>query len=74
MQLGHEDQTFIETMPEDSYKYLGVLELRGPLQTTVKESLLESFSKQLFSILRTSLNSANKIKAFNTYYVISLLT
>ena len=30
MQLGHENQAFIETMTEkDFYKYLGVLQLRG---------------------------------------------
>ena len=72
MQLGHEDEALIVTMTEkDFYKYLGVLELRGSLQTAMR--VLESFSKRLSSILRTSLNSANKIKAINTY-TISLLT
>ena len=74
MQLGHEDEALIETMTEKySYKYLRVLQLRGTLQTAMKERLLESFSKSVFSILRTSLNLANKIKAINTY-AISLLT
>ena len=74
MQLGHEDGALIETMTEkDSYKYWDVLQLRGPLHTAMRESLLESFSKRLSSILRTSLNPANKIKAINTY-AISLLT
>ena len=74
LQLGHKDQAFIETMTEkDSNKYLGVLQFRGPLQTAMKESLLECFSKRLSSISRTSLNSNNKIKAVSTY-VISLLT
>ena len=74
MQLGHEDEALIETMTEkEFYKYLGVLQLRGPLQTAMKGILLKSFTKRLSSILRTGLNSANKIKAINTY-AISLLT
>ena len=74
MQFVHEDEALIETMIEkDSYKCVGVLQLRGPLQTAMKASLLEFFSKRVSSTLRTSLNSANKIKAINTY-AISLLT
>ena len=51
MQLGHENEALIETMTEDSYKYFGVLQLRGPLQTAMKESLVESFFRRLSSIL-----------------------
>ena len=47
MQLGHEDQGFIKTMTEDSYHYLGVLQLGCLLQTSMKESLLESLFKHL---------------------------
>ena len=73
MQLEHEDEALIETITEkDFYKYLGVLQLRGPLQIVMKE-YFELFSKFLSSILRTSSNSANKIKAISTY-AISLLT
>ena len=37
MQLGHEDKALIETMTEkDSYKYLGVLQLRDSLQTAIR--------------------------------------
>ena len=57
----------------DSYKYLGVLQLKGLLQTAIKKSLLKSFFKRLSSILGTSLNPANKIKTINPY-AISLLT
>ena len=63
MKLGHKDQHLIETMTEKGhYKYIGVLRLRDPLQTATKENLLISFSKRLFSISGTNLNSANKIK------------
>ena len=73
-QLGHGDEALIVTMTEkDSYKYLCVCQLRGLPQTAMKESLLESFSKRLSSILRIGLNSENTIKAINTY-AISLLT
>ena len=58
---------------EDSCKYLGILQLRCLLQTAIQEILLESFSKRLSSILKTSLNSVNKIKAIKTY-AISLFT
>ena len=72
MQLVHEDEALIEMMTEkDSCKYFGVLQLRVLLQNAIRESLLESFSKRLSLILRSSLNSANKIKAINA---ISLLT
>ena len=64
MSLGHKDE---------AHKYLGVLQLRDPVQTAMKESFFESFFKRLSSVLRTSLNSANKIKAINIYSI-SLLT
>ena len=66
MQLGHQDQASVKTITEKaSFKYSGVLQLWGPLQNTMKESLLQSFSKRLSSILRTSLHLTNKIKAIN---------
>ena len=50
-----------------SYIYLGVLQLRGPLQSPIKESIFF-----MSSVLRTRLRLADNIKT-NKIYAIALL-
>lgn len=66
-ELTLDNQALIETMTKDeSYRYLGILQLMGACHTDVKEIFTAAFVKRLRAILETSLNSANKIKTMLT--------
>ena len=57
MQLGHKYLSSIGMIAErNSCKYLGVFQLRSPLQSVIKGSILVSFSKGVFLILRTGIS------------------
>ena len=59
--------THLLYMDQLKLKHSGVLQLRGSLQSTMKESILDISSKRLSLILRTSFNLANNIKAINSW-------
>jgi hypothetical protein len=52
-----------------SYKYLDFHQLRGIKHTEIKEKLTTVFEKRLRIICKSYLNTANKIKAINTYAI-----
>lgn len=64
----------IEALEETgSYKYLGFLQLKGIKQKEIKEAIRNKFVKRLNLILKTKINTHNKIIAINTYADLSLL-
>lgn len=57
---------------EESYKYLGVLQLRGIRHKVIKHKLQEDFENRMHTICKSLLSFPNKIKAINTYAVPTL--
>jgi hypothetical protein len=57
----------------ESYKYLGMQQIRGIEHKYIKETLKKKFFKRVEAVLKTKLSGKHTIKAINTY-AISLLT
>lgn len=54
---------------EESYKYLGFLQLRGFKTNEIKTHIENIFNKRLKKILKSKLNAGNKCKAINTWAI-----
>jgi hypothetical protein len=62
------DTELIKDLTEnESYKYLGFLQLRGINHTQIKDSLTCTFKTRINRILKTQLNAGNKRKAINSF-------
>lgn len=61
------DEVIDDLSREDSYKYLGFLQLRGIMHSQIKSTLKEKFLDRVHRILATHLNAGNKTKAINTF-------
>ena len=51
---------------EEAYKYLGVNESNGIQHATMKEKIRKECYRRVRAVLKTELNSANRIQAINT--------
>ena len=51
---------------EEAYKYLGVNESNGIQHATMKEKIRKECYRRVRAVLKTELNSANRIRAINT--------
>ena len=65
----NENQVISELADGDSYKYLGMLQLKGLCLGKIKEHLKKEFSNRIKLILKTDLNAGNKTRAINTWAV-----
>ncbi|XP_063591903.1 uncharacterized protein LOC134768991 [Penaeus indicus] len=63
------DTTIRELDPEEAYKYLGVSEGNGINHTSMKEKVREEYYRRIRLVLKTELNSKNRIEALNTLAV-----
>uniref|UniRef100_A0A1A9UTE3 Uncharacterized protein n=1 Tax=Glossina austeni TaxID=7395 RepID=A0A1A9UTE3_GLOAU len=54
---------------EESYKFLGFLQLKGALVQEMKAKIRSVFEKRLVTILKTKVNSKCKCKAINTWAI-----
>ena len=61
--------TIKDLEPDAFYKYLGVNEGDGIQHATMKENIRKEYYRRLRSILKTELNSQNRITAINTLAV-----
>ena len=57
-----------ELEQEEVYKYLGVSESNGIQHVTMKEKIKECY-RRVRAILKTELNSANRIQAINAFAI-----
>ena len=60
------DTTIKELNSEESYKYLGVNEGDGINHATMKEKIRKEYYRRIRLVLKTELNSKNRIEAINT--------
>ena len=60
------DTTIRELEQEEVYKYLGINESNGIKHATMKEKIRKECYRRVRAILKTELNSANRIEAINT--------
>ena len=60
------DTTIKQLDPEDSYKYLGVNESDGIDHAKMKERIRKEYYRRVRLVLKTELNSKNRIEAINT--------
>jgi hypothetical protein len=67
-----EEEIINDLTENQSYKYLGFQQLRGIKHTEIKEKLTTVFQKRLRIICKSYLNTANKVKAINTYAILIL--
>lgn len=63
------DEIICDISSNEHYKYLGFAQLRGILHTDVKARMKQMFKKRMNEVLKTLLNSKNKIKAINQYVI-----
>lgn len=65
-----QDENIISDITQDqAYKYLGFVQLRGLLHTTIKERMKKLFKKRVNDISKTLLNAKNKVTAINQYAI-----
>jgi hypothetical protein len=64
-----EEEITNDLTENQSYKYLGFHQLRGIKHTEIQEKLTTMSEKRLRIICKSYLNTANKIKAINTYAI-----
>ncbi|XP_066926768.1 uncharacterized protein [Clytia hemisphaerica] len=60
------DNSIKELDPEQTYKYLGVNEGEGIQHATMKEKVRREYYRRIRLVLKTELNSKNRIQAINT--------
>ena len=60
------DTTIKELDPEESYKYLGVYEGDGIQHAKMKEKIRKEYYRRIRMVLKTELNSKNRIQAINS--------
>ena len=58
-----------ELEQEEVYKYLGVNESNGIQHVTMKEKIRKECYRRVRAILKTELNSANRIQAINAFAI-----
>ena len=58
--------TIKELDPEETYKYLGVFEGDGINHASMKEKIRKEYYRRIRLVLKTELNSKNRIEAINT--------
>ena len=63
------DTTIRDLDPEETYKYLGVNEGDGINHTSIKEKIRKEYYRRIRLVLKTELNSKNRIEAINTLAV-----
>ena len=63
------DTTIRELDPEEMYKYLGVNEGNGINHAAMKEKIRKEYYRRVRLVLKTELNSKNRIEAINTLAV-----
>ncbi|XP_042889217.1 uncharacterized protein LOC122264411 [Penaeus japonicus] len=64
------DTVIKELNPEDSYKYLGVCEGDGIDHAKMKEKVRKEYYRRVKLVLKTELNSKNRVEAVNTLAVL----
>jgi hypothetical protein len=65
-QVGENETIEALKEPEDSYKYLGILQLNDIKNSAVKEKTTAEYKRRVKAILRTELRGKNKIEAINS--------